>query len=230
MRLLLPLLLLGCVGKGEVELHDSAAPDTGETGEAPADQTLCGAFSGFEAEGRVWIYGLATEGLTGSVTVTLTELDPVGLTASTTTREELQSEEASVVAETETSYVCDEAGLAVGTRYTSVERTADGVTTAEWALESFDPPWLVVGRDARVGAVWTGSTTRTTERDGQEPLSEALSWTFTVAGEEDLTLPAGRYEAIRVDSSGEIGETRWLSEGVGMVQTATLALASLVGG
>ncbi len=222
------LLLLGCTGKGVVQLTPTETGETGDSGEpASTDTSLCGAYSGLDVEGRVWIYDWVFGDQAGSGVTTLTELDEIGQTATVDSSLQAYGEGFSYASTTSTTYICDGDGLWMGTQLSQWETTSDGSTNEDWLLTTYDPPWLMVARDMAPGAAWDGTTSRAVE-GGQTPAATAeVRWSHTVGAEEQVTVPAGTYSALRVDVSGDLGVTSWMAVGTGLVQTEDLKLVSV---
>lgn len=218
-------LLVGCSGKATINLDSGETADTGP--ELPTDDSLCGAWSGFDVEGRVWTYDWVSGGQTGSSTTTLLDLDPVGQTAETRTELHITGDAYSFDSSATLTYVCDESGLALGTQLSEWQTESQGYITDDWLLTSYNPPFLAVARGLEAGLSWEGSTERQVEGGTTVAATEALSWSMIAGTTEEVTVPAGTYPALRVDVTGGVAVTSWYAEGVGLVRTGDLELNNL---
>lgn len=101
------------------------------------------------------------------------------------------------------------------TPYEKVAVSPGGLVRLEMHGEKLDPPLVLLKAPPKAGDAWDLET-RLTE-------GPAGVLTMTVAGEEDVTVPAGRFTAARVDCAylspeHEATCTRWYALGVGLVQ------------
>lgn len=224
----LPLLLLcACTGKGVVVLTPTETGETGETGVGSTDDSLCGRYSGLEVEGRTLVYDGSTEEVTRTLTVTVDDLDTVGQTATSTEQIEVLSAAGAATTTSTLSWVCDADGLALGTRSSATSSVIDGQKFDDWSITTYDPPVLLVARGLEEGSVWSGTSTQHSEGSGIDSSSVAISWTSTVSGTEELSLAAGRFTTLKVDTTGDLSGTRWLAAGVGLVKDADDELVSV---
>lgn len=217
MRATLLLGLLGCSVK-------VATGDTSETGDPPVeDSTACGAWTGFREEGQTWSYAWVSGDTSGDGLMTLDDLDELGGAAQTSLVLSFSGPELSSTITTTVSYICDPEGIWVGTQSTDWETVSGDYTSASWLLSSYDPPWLMLARLAADGDTWTGSTSHEQQGSAVETTVADKTWSMTAAT-ETVTVPAGTYEALRVDVTGDLGVTSWYADGVGLVKTGDLQL------
>ncbi len=222
MRASLLVILIACSGKDAVDssLH------TGESGEpGSTDLTTCGAFSGFDAKGAEWSYAWTSGATVGEGITTLLDVDATGGSASTSTVLRAESADSTTTITSTVSYVCDADGLWVGAQSTDWETVSAESTRTDWLLTTFDPPWLVLQRDAVEGSSWSGTTHRSAQGSAVDATEADLTYAMNAAV-ETVSVPAGSYDTLRVDVSGDLGQTSWYSAGVGLVKTGDLQLSA----
>lgn len=219
--LFLVLGLMACADKGSEDTggdSDSALPE--------GDTTICGSLLGFQSKGQTWTYSWVSGERVGTAVTSLDDLDALGGTAMTTSVYTATSEDLAYTLTMTSNYVCDGEGLWTGTLSTSWETVSGEYTSSDWRLSTYNPPWLTLQRDATSGSTWTGSTTVESQGGSAEPEAHDETWSMSATA-ETITVPAGTYEALRVDVGADLGVTSWYAEGVGLVATGDLQLVSM---
>lgn len=211
---------VACTEKG----GEDTAPHTGETGEpASTDTSPCGAWTGYDVRGAEWSYAWVSGSISGLGTTTLLDVDTTGGAASTRTVLAYEDVDYTYTITVATNYVCDAEGLWVGTQSTDWVTVTGDYTSTDWLLTTFDPPWLALQRDAEEGSTWVGNTHRSVQ--GSAVASSEADLTYSMSAALDtVTVPAGSFDALRVDVSGDLGLTSWYAAGVGLVKTGDLQL------
>ena len=99
---------------------------------------------------------------------------------------------------------------------TIIAVAADGLFRVSLNGRTLDTPVPLLKLPAKTGTKWGGDAV-------SEP-------TYTVAGEEEVEVPAGKYKAIRVDSTfgGETRMSLWFAPSVGLVKQATPGQGTVV--
>lgn len=102
-----------------------------------------------------------------------------------------------------------------------VRLTQDGIPTG--VLNTFSPPLTFLSPLPVVGSMVTATGTALIEAAGFEPQTVAYSGTATAAAVETITVPAGTFDTLRIESALTVGTTvnsivLWVAPGVGRIQ------------
>jgi hypothetical protein len=100
---------------------------------------------------------------------------------------------------------------------------ADGVWVLGTGVEDWEPPLLWLKLPHAAGAAWEAEVARRDKRTGSETKARHR---LTAHGPEEVRVPAGTFQAIRVVNVADVGGlkreyTAWFAAVVGIVQTAS---------
>lgn len=127
------------------------------------------------------------------------------------------------------TYRCDEHGLWLLSQVGPTTGTYPTIQSTSLAqLEDvWDPPLLLLPAVVEVGARWQGKSTQrhTSTREGKPPEvhTNTIDRTCEVMLKQELTVPAGTFQALRVDCAPVGGTSKasaWYADGVGLIQYA----------
>lgn len=226
MRASLPLSLTLCgataFAAGCTGLHSYADDSSGAV-----STTLCGPYSGASGSGTTWDYSY-DDGL-GSVGIVNVKV--LRVYGELVLQQEVRTTGAMrTVDETiKVSPICDDAGLWTDYIETTYEITENGEQTAGTSVVSYTAPLLLLPRQRIVGTSWVVRVTGE-QRDSNTGVT-TLDYPLrtTIAAEEDLTVEAGTFSTLRVETETQGAVTHtWLAEGVGIVATDTMRLTEYV--
>ncbi|MFT5587692.1 MAG: hypothetical protein ACI9VR_005305 [Cognaticolwellia sp.] len=119
------------------------------------------------------------------------------------------------------SYRCD----ATGAYYEGLRRdwsgTPEGSTSRSGWLEVEFEGYLYFPMDS--SGPWTADWSGTFSDNNGNVVPDARIYTYTPMGEESVTVPAGTYQALKVqrDADGTLSQ-EWYADGEGLVKTATI--------
>lgn len=127
------------------------------------------------------------------------------------------------------TYRCDEHGLwmvsSVGPSTGTYPNL--GSTSTTQLEDQWDPPLLVLPAVVEVGARWQSKSTQrhTITREGKPPevTTQTIDRNCEVMLKEELTVPAGTFQTLRVDCAPVGGVSKaaiWYADGVGLIQYA----------
>ena len=246
MRTLLPLLLLLATACGDKPVDDTQAGDDtgpveadtdtdadadGDTdadadadSDADADADLCGGFTGIRGVGSSWEWNYVS-GISGHQASTVESIS--GTTVVLRVDSEISASGYTTTYDMRTSYRCDDDGLwhtyaEVDYHTVGPDYDYQGSTTSSYS------GYLVIPADLEVGSTWTNSVSGTTT---VVETGDTNSFTFTSTGqvtaEEQVTVPAGSYTALRttITTDGNAA-TSWLAADVGTVKSDSSELVS----
>lgn len=127
------------------------------------------------------------------------------------------------------TYRCDEHGLWMVSQVgpsTGTFPTIQSTSTTQHE-DIWDPPFLVLPAVVEVGARWQSKSTQrhtiTPEGKPPEVTTNTIDRTCEVMLKEELTVPAGTFQALRVDCAPVGGTSKasaWYADGVGLIQYA----------
>jgi hypothetical protein len=188
---------------------------------------------------RAWTYDLFVDGSqTGSYTLTYEDITAEAFTAIQTFEEDLQ---------TEVRWLCDDDGL-MSSIFANVSFAQ--ISNFEYETLDYEGVILLPEEEWETGAAWSTryvvNATATIEGMTIDTQMDIVL-DHTLAAFEEVTVPAGTFDAARVDSTGTFKMTSpvameinfpytiWYAEGIGMVRvygenefgTSRVALASL---
>ena len=171
-------------------------------------------------EGWAWTYQSSLEGQTH--TITISKVSDSGFTYT------VQFEKGSV----ETRWKCDAEGLS------SLEYSAAnfGGKTSQFNFKTVARKGVIIPNNLAVGSRWTYGFTLEGEISGKKVVNK-LETSNKIVGEETVTVPAGTFKAVKVEStsvmnmsmdlggksrnmpSNTIKSTSWYGPGVGLVKS-----------
>ena len=118
-------------------------------------------------------------------------------------------------------YRCD----ATGAYYEGLRRDWSGTyenggAASGWLEAEFED-YLYFPMDA--SGPWTADWTGIFKDDSGNEVSDARTYTYTPTGEESVTVPAGSYQALKVErDSGGTKSLEWYADGEGLVKTESI--------
>lgn len=214
------LTLLAC-GDGS-----ASEPSQGTTAGATEVREGCPAASGMLDGTRVH-YTYSEDGFEGTATAEVDGPDAEGLVLYHF-EERGSDQDTTVEIITEYAYLCDTDGLWVLEVDTEIAYVAYGVRGQVGSLRSYDEPYLVMPYDFRVGDAWESSRRWTSVGDDGTQTEGSATVRTSVAGYEDIDVPAGEFAAWVLDEdwSGETARA-WYADDVGLVARGGLELERL---
>ena len=190
----------------------------GKHSDDTATATDCGAWAGIQAEGTVWKWDLDVLTTTTDLVSTVTALGDgratIESTYSYSTTYHDYSNDITAV------YSCDADGLSLLSTSNVYDNGANSGGTQGTLTTTYDTPYLLLPPDLSAGDTWQ-ATVKGTSVDSGMGSTTTFDYTIDsdVVGEDDVSVTAGDYSAMKVDSD-EAGSSvyRWWAEDVGEVQ------------
>lgn len=221
----LPLFVLGLAACGGDKNSDTAGP---EGDASPA----CPSYSGFLEAGSIWTYDEVADDYTGTAQVELVSIDGDVVTVS----RQLDGEgtDFTYTGAFSETWSCADGLRPLTSRQDYTTDGPGGLYTGYNEL-SFEASGPTLPDDPAVGATWdiTMTVTATTETTGDgEPTVTDVAHHFEVVSEGEVEVPAGTYTALQIADTINTSRTNvtWWSDGVGVLETSTLALTGFTAG
>ena len=134
------------------------------------------------------------------------------------------------VSTTTGDYLCDSDGMWAVALYTEYSEEANGSVNEGWSRVTYTNPALVLPYDLEDGTAWSTVAEGTAEYSSGVTSDINLLTESVVEGSESVSVPAGNYDALRVQSVYYTGATEttsttsWLYPSVGTVKDAVSEL------
>ncbi len=229
------LLGLGCGDKG--------GDDTGASGDAGGDGggdaggdggaggATCGDLTGIDGVGTAWTYSFDDGNTSGTIHTEVTALDAATGDVVLVSTYEGSGSGYDYSSESTGNYRCDADGFWILDQDTSYTVTTTSGTTEGWSTVTYDEPVLLVPNSVAVGDTWTTEATGTVETSTGQTIDLATTTDYEVVAEESVTVPAGTWDAYRIDITADAGTgatttTTWIAPGVGTVKTDSTELTA----
>ncbi len=227
---LLLVLGLGLTACGDKDDTDAPEGDTDTDADTDTDTdtdvSACGAWSGIEGVGTSWSYDVADGDLSGTVDNEITAYDASTGLVTTLSVSALTGVDYSLDSTTTSEYRCDGDGMWLLTQYTEYAMDYAGTPIDGWTDSSYDPPALLLPVDIAVGDSWTTSYTGVTETSMTDPDTFSSTVQQTVVEERNVTVPAGTYDTMYVEYTGDGDGFTYIARGVGQVKSNITELTS----
>ncbi len=227
------ILGVGCGDKaGDDTGADGGSDGSGGDGSGGSAAGLCGDWSGIAGVGTTWEYSFSDASVSGSFVTTVSSLDSATGDLVMDSLYDGTTSSYSYTSSTTGNYRCDGDGMWMLDVSTTYKVTAGGSDSSGWTRITYDAPVLLFPRDAAVGDAWTVDATGTIESSTADPMTFSTTTTYEVASEETVSVPAGSFDTLRLDSSTEevsgppTTASSWIALDVGTVKTDTTELVS----
>ena len=217
---------VACGDKDDTGSEGDTDTDTDTDADGDTDAGPCSAWTGIQGVGTTWAYDFADEGLAGTVDNEITAYDTGTGLASAESYSMLVSADYTITSNTTTDYRCDDEGFWMLAQYTEYAMDYDGTVYDGWTDSSYDPPALLIPSELAVGTSWTTSYVGTTETSVSEPAPFESSVQQQVVEERAVTVPAGSYDTLYVEFTGDGEGFSYIASGVGQVKSNVTELTS----
>ncbi|MFH1470071.1 MAG: hypothetical protein ABIO70_37145 [Pseudomonadota bacterium] len=210
--------------EGDADADTDTDTDTDADGDA--DVGACSAWTGISRVGSTWSYAFADGDLSGTVDNEVTAYDPLVGTVGTESLSVLSTADYIITSTTTTEYLCDGDGYWITHQYTEYSMQMSGQDFDGWTEMTYDPPALLMPADMEVGTTWTTAYVGTTETS----ISGASDFSSTVqqevTGAEQVTVPAGTWDTLLVEFTGDGEGFSNVARDVGQVKSNVTVLTS----
>jgi hypothetical protein len=210
--------------EGDTDTDTDADGDTDS--DADTDAGPCGPWTGISGLGTTWSYSFADADLSGTVDNEITAYDAGAGLVTAESLSDLTGPDYTLSSTTTTEYRCDGDGYWMLSQHTEYAMDYAGTPIEGWTDASYDPPALLIPHDIQVGDSWTTSYIGTTETNMSAPAPFESSVVQTVIEEQSVTVPAGTYDTLYVEFSGDGEGWSNIARGVGQVKSNVTVLTS----
>jgi hypothetical protein len=131
-----------------------------------------------------------------------------------------------ITSTTTSQYRCDSDGMWMTGQYTEYLMDYAGTPIEGWTDSSYDPAALLVPADIDVGDTWTTAYVGVTETNMTDPTPFESTVLQQVIEPAEVTVPAGTYDTLYVEFTGDGEGFSYIARGVGQVKSNVSELTS----
>lgn len=217
---------LACMGGDKLGRGDDTAPEGdsegGGGGGGGGLGGVCGAYSGVAGVGTRWEFNYQDgQGGGGDYLIEVTSID--GDRVEQVSSLSMTSADFSYSSETTSQYRCDGEGMFILSSTTDYTSVVAGQSYSGWTESTFTGAALILPRQLEVGLTWVSDQSYTYVDSSGSSDSFDVTFNFEVSAEEDVTVPAGTYTALRVESDGAEHGSHY-TKGVGFIRSSYFEL------
>lgn len=216
---------LACMGGDKLGRGDDTAPEGDSEGGGGGGGGLggvCGAYSGVAGVGTRWEFNYQDgQGGGGDYFIEVTSID--GDRVEQLSSLSATSADYSYSSETTSQYRCDDEGMFILSSKTDYMSVVAGQSYSGWTESTFTGAALILPRQLEVGLTWVSDQSYTYVDSSGSSDSFDVTFNFEVSAEEDVTVPAGTYTALRVESDGAEHGSHY-TKGVGFIRSSYFEL------
>jgi len=200
--------------------------DTDSDSDSDGDIDLCGPWTGVQGTGATWSYNFVDANLSGTVDNEVTDYNAGTGLVSAESYSVLVSADYTITSTTTTDYRCDDDGYWILGQYTEYSMDYSDTVYDGWSDSVYEPPALLLPLDIAIGDTWTTRYVGTTQTHVSDPSPFESTVQQEVIEEAEVTVPAGTYDTLYVEFSGDGEGFSNIARGVGQVKSNVTELTS----
>ena len=227
--LVLGLGVVACGDKDDTDAPEGdtdADTDTDTDTDADTDVGACGAWTGIDGVGATWSYDFADDDIAGTVNNEITAYDGSTGLVTASSFSDLTGTDYTLTSTTTSEYRCDGEGMWMLSQYTEYDMDYAGTPIEGWTDTVYEPAALLIPTDINVGDTWTTAYVGTTTTNMTDATPFESTVEQVVIEEREVTVPAGTYDTMYVEFSGDGDGFSYIARGVGQVKSNVTELTS----